>query len=147
MSNASKHKHLDYIQNIINRLANNSFIIKGWAVTLASAILVIAGKGVDDKMELMLVALIPVFCFWLLDAYFLWQENLFRELYKEVSQKREEEIDFKMNVGKFIPRTKKEVKRHKKLLYRGAMFSSTQFFFYFSLVLLMVVIQMIIWIV
>ena len=34
-----KLKHLEFIQNIITRMNTNSFLIKGWAVTIASAIL------------------------------------------------------------------------------------------------------------
>ena len=29
-----KLKHLEFIQNAINRMASNSFIIKGWCITL-----------------------------------------------------------------------------------------------------------------
>ncbi len=32
-------KRLDHLQSIVQRVAGNSFLIKGWAVTLASAIL------------------------------------------------------------------------------------------------------------
>ena len=34
-----KYKHLEMIQNIIQRMATNSFMLKGWAVTLIVAIL------------------------------------------------------------------------------------------------------------
>jgi hypothetical protein len=33
------HKHMDYVQAIITRLGNNSFLLKGWALTLSSALL------------------------------------------------------------------------------------------------------------
>gem|GEM_PF-6654994 len=33
----NKRKHLDLIQAIITRLSNNSFLIKGWCITLKRA--------------------------------------------------------------------------------------------------------------
>jgi hypothetical protein len=32
-----KIKHLEMIQAVISRLANNSFLLKGWSITLVSA--------------------------------------------------------------------------------------------------------------
>lgn len=37
----SKIKHLEMIQGIINRMASNSFYLKGWAVTLVAGIFAI----------------------------------------------------------------------------------------------------------
>lgn len=45
------------------------------------------------------LAYFPAVMFWVLDAYFLWQERLFRTLYKKVSETKEENIDFSMNVS------------------------------------------------
>ena len=39
-----KLKHLEFIQNVINRMNSNSFLIKGWAVTLIAAIFALAAK-------------------------------------------------------------------------------------------------------
>ena len=72
-------KHLDYIQNVINRMANNSFLIKGWTITFISLLFIL---GVNDSNYWLLVlSLLPLICFWNLDAYYLRQERLFRELY------------------------------------------------------------------
>ncbi len=35
---SGKQKHLKFIQNAINRMTGNSFLIKGWTVLLASAL-------------------------------------------------------------------------------------------------------------
>lgn len=40
-------KHLELIQVIITRMAGNSFMLKGWAVTLVSGIFVLASKDTD----------------------------------------------------------------------------------------------------
>jgi len=72
-------KHLEMIQGVINRLAGNSFTMKGWSVTLVSALIAIAvGKG-DGRFAL--AGLLPAVIFWILDGYFLWQERLFRSLF------------------------------------------------------------------
>lgn len=86
MANDAKHKHLDFIQAIVSRLGGNSFQVKGWAITLVSAILALASsKDAVGKLELNIVAFIPVIMFWLLDGYFIWQERLFRSLYNAVA--------------------------------------------------------------
>jgi len=33
-----KLKHLEMLQGVINRMANNSFLLKGWSVVLISAL-------------------------------------------------------------------------------------------------------------
>ena len=94
-----KIKHLEMIQGVINRLAGNSFLLKGWCVTLVSALLALAGK--DSNTKFILVAYYPVLMFWTLDAYFLWQERLFRKLYDKIRLTDEDSIDFSMNYLQF----------------------------------------------
>lgn len=79
-------KHLDYIQSVINRMADNSFKIKGWFVTLISALMALYVSS--DKSWFLLVAFIPIFIFWFLDAYYLQQERKFRSLYDDVTRKK-----------------------------------------------------------
>ena len=93
----AKLKHLELIQGVINRLAGNSFYMKGWTVVLLSALLVLVVR--EDQGDLSLLGLLPVLVFWGLDAYFLWQERLFRALYDRVRLIDAAEIDFSMDVG------------------------------------------------
>ena len=73
-------KHLELIQSIITRMNSNSFQIKGWAITIVSALLALyAGK--DENTTFILVAIAPTLLFWFLDAYYLQQERKFRGLY------------------------------------------------------------------
>jgi hypothetical protein len=73
---------LEFVQAVIGRLANDSFLMKGWAVTVAGLIF---GFAADQKSwQIAAAALIPVAAFWGLDAYFLRQERLFRCLYDAV---------------------------------------------------------------
>ena len=78
----SKLKHLEMIQAVINRMAQNSFLLKGWSVTLTAALFVLAAN--DARPQFILVALFPALMFWGLDGYFLWQERLFGALYDRV---------------------------------------------------------------
>jgi hypothetical protein len=90
-------RHLEITQGVVNRLASNSFSIKGWSMAiLAAAILFIARSNNVYSEYLILTFLIPIFGFWLLDGYFLWQERLFRGVYDDVRQ--QENTDFKMNI-------------------------------------------------
>jgi hypothetical protein len=95
-----KLKHLDMIQGVVNRLANDSFMLKGWSVMIVAALLALSA-ATREKIALMLIAFIPLVVFWILDGYFLWQERLFREIYNHVIKKDEKEIDFVMNPGDF----------------------------------------------
>lgn len=99
MSNENKLKHLEFLHNTINRMSTNSFIIKGWAVTLLSAIFVLADKETNQNYIILMFIVIPVF--WYLNGYFLLQERKFRALYDEVRIKKEEEINFSMDISNY----------------------------------------------
>jgi hypothetical protein len=73
-------KYFDLLQGAISRMAANSFLLKGWSVTLTTAILGLAAK--DAKAMIALVALVPVLVLWGLDAYYLALERKFRGLWK-----------------------------------------------------------------
>ena len=42
-----KVSHLEMIQGVINRMAGNSFALKGWAVTLVAGIFALSSKDAD----------------------------------------------------------------------------------------------------
>ena len=91
-----KVKHMEMVQGIINRMAGNSFMLKGWAVTLVAAVFALAGNDMD-KMYF-LVAYCPIIVFWGLDSYYLFQERLYRSLYNRIRLMKEENVDFNMDV-------------------------------------------------
>ncbi|MBI1747493.1 MAG: hypothetical protein HYR55_13015 [Acidobacteria bacterium] len=96
--NTGRLKHLEMLQQIITRMASNSFLVKGWSVTLLSAILVLTAQGKVYAMGW--VAVIPVAAFWLLDGFFLRQERLFRKLYDRYrSQPQDMPTDFSMDTS------------------------------------------------
>lgn len=65
----SKIEHLKMIQGIITRMNTNSFQIKGWTITLVSALLALYANS--RKVTYIFIALIPVLIFWFLDSYYL----------------------------------------------------------------------------
>ena len=97
MSDEKKLKHLEFIQNVITRMNTNSFMIKGWAVTLVAALFALSDKTPNTEHNLYLITFIPVPVFWLLDGFFIATERRFRNLYKFVSKTVEGQIDFNMN--------------------------------------------------
>lgn len=90
MENEIVHKEIDLIQACITRMANNSFLLKGWAITIIAVGLALTDKAQDQAL-ISTVLLIPLFCFWFLDAFFLRTEKMYREMYKWVLQKRSED--------------------------------------------------------
>lgn len=91
----AKLKHLEIIQGVINRMANNAFLLKGWTVVLVSVLFALAAK--DSNKLYIYLAYFPAIAFWVLDGYFLLQERLFRKLYEKVSKMAPSDIDFSLD--------------------------------------------------
>ena len=96
-------KHLEFIQSIIDRLGRNSFMIKGWMITIvAASIALYAGSISDDSFgntAFILVGILPTLLFWFLDSYYLQQERKFRGIYEDVAQLSDK--DKRVDVKKF----------------------------------------------
>ena len=129
-----KHKYIELVQEVINRMGSNSFALKGWAVTLVAGIFALASKDTDKCY--FLIAYIPIVVFWGLDTYYLWQERLYRALYNKIRKIENEKIDFDMNVNKDELKTKKNT-------YIYTLFSVTELFFYLPLALVSAVVILI----
>ena len=112
------------IQGIINRMASNSFSLKGWAVTLVAGIFALAGKD-TDKMFFG-IAYIPIIIFWGLDSYYLLQERLYRALYDKVRNMNDSDVDFSMNISL------QEFKTEKNTFW-NCLKSKTEIWFYIPL--------------
>jgi hypothetical protein len=56
--NEKKIKHLEFLQNVITRMNSNSFLIKGWTVTIVSALFALASK--DANINYILVSYIAI---------------------------------------------------------------------------------------
>ncbi|HTT99190.1 MAG TPA: hypothetical protein VMF58_14160 [Rhizomicrobium sp.] len=98
----AKLAHLEILQNVIQRMAGNSFLLKGWSVTLVSALFAL---GADKANPLFVyLAYFPTAMFWALDGYFLRQERLFRAKYDSVRLLDKTAIDFSMDTSSLADR-------------------------------------------
>lgn len=94
----AKLKHLEFIQAAISRMATNSFLFKGWAITIAAALSAFA--AVETKTALLTIALVSTTMFWALDGYYLWLERGFICLHKKVAANSDVGTDFSMEIDK-----------------------------------------------
>ena len=65
----AKLKHLEFIQAAISRMATNSFLFKGWAITIAAGLS--AFGTANMQAGLLTIALVSTVMFWAIDAYYL----------------------------------------------------------------------------
>lgn len=94
-------KHLDYLQAIITRHNNNSFMLKGWTITLLSALLALSGAIKEPFISI--IALLPIIIFWSLDALYLSNERCFIDLFNSAVK------------GKYTVPNKKAIKKKFKI--------------------------------
>ncbi|WP_431034943.1 hypothetical protein ACQYWQ_14145 [Streptomyces sp. P6-2-1] len=95
-------KHLEFVQAVIIRLGNNSFLLKGWVMTLTAAVLALSAGRLS--WQIALSGIVPLLGFWYLDSYFLRQERLFRALYEEARTPDSTVEMLSMNVGPYLAR-------------------------------------------
>ncbi len=74
-------KHLEIVQGVITRMADNSRSCKVWCVTLVAAVLVLVARTGEPQHAL--IALVPTLLFLVLDAYYLALERAFRRSYDD----------------------------------------------------------------
>lgn len=91
-------KEIDLIQACINRMAQNSFIVKGWTITLITVILALLPEKIDIRL-LCAIVIVATVCFWYLDAFFLRTERLYRWKYEWViaNRPKSEEYCYDLN--------------------------------------------------
>ncbi len=120
-------KEIDIIQDIIRRMGFNSFMVKGWTISLVVITLLLKGS----KYQVW-IAFIPLLVFWFLDANFLCQERMYRKLYEWVINNRlkTEEYLFDMNAYRF---------RDKVQSMPRIMFSITLGWLYGSIAILIII--------
>lgn len=134
-----KIKHIEMIEAIIERMAKNSFQLKGWSMTLIAIVGAISTQGSDKRF--ILLAFIPIIGFWILDSFYLQQERKYKQLYKNVIAKDEAQIDFCLDTSTATGTTE-EMKR---LCICSCLFSITELCFYpiiaAALIILVVVLK------
>lgn len=85
------HKEIDLIQSCITRMANNSFLLKGWSISIIAVVLALADKAGNPAL-LSAILLIPLLSFWYLDAFFLRTEKMYRKMYEWIIVNRPNKI-------------------------------------------------------
>ena len=98
----SKIAHLGMVQNVITRMASNSFALKAVTVTLTAGVLAFTGAVTDPSPKILLAALVPIVMLWGLDAQYLRLERLFRRLYDAI-RRGEVEEPFSMDIAPYAP--------------------------------------------
>ena len=116
-----KIKHFELIENVIERMEKNSFMLKSWTMTLVVAICALSSQ--DSNAKFIIVAFLPIILFWVLDSYYLLQERKFRTLYSMVIDLKEDEIDFNLDVSN-------DKLGKKNISIFKCLFSFTEIFFY-----------------
>lgn len=126
------HKEIDLIESAIERMARNSFVIKGWSLSLLALVATLSKLSIS--MTVMII-LIPIFGFWWLDSFYLRLERAFRKVYESrVSMRTGGDWvtdTYRVNCGKFLD----EIQSPLRL-----MFSSSTFPFYGSLVAILLIV-------
>lgn len=125
MDKETLHKEIDLIQGVINRMAQNSFLLKGWAITIIVAVLALTKETLitNNITYFSMILLIPLIVFWYLDAFFLHKERCYIKLYDWViiNRPKTEDFQYSLNYSRF----EKEVESIGK-----TMLSSTLITFY-----------------
>lgn len=121
-------QHLEFIQNIINRMNSNSFQIKEWMITVVSALLALYASSSNETY--IFVAIVPTLMFWFLDAYYLQQERKFRAVYNDVLADKSKIPLFTMPIQNYISG---------RYSYWGTLFSKTIGWFYGVVVVLLII--------
>lgn len=112
-------------------MSTNSFLLKGWGVVLVSALFALAAP--EANVKFVFLAYIPAIIFWGLDGFFLWQEQMYRDLYDKVRDKKPDDIDFSMDAETGSGRT-----------WLGAVFSKTLIPFHGALIVSIIVVMLIV---
>ena len=84
-----KIKHLEFIQSNIARMNQCSFQMKGWMITVVTALLALFASSINEQTGIgntmyIIIAIVPTMIFWFLDSYYLTQERKFRGIYNDI---------------------------------------------------------------
>lgn len=77
--NEDERLYLQFLQNNIAKMNSNSSQVKGWCITIVTALLAIFA-AIKNPLFL-IICLVPIIMFWFLDAKYLQQEHKFVEMY------------------------------------------------------------------
>ena len=88
MQSKPNEKHLEFLQNNIARMNQCSFQMKGWSITIASALIAVFVSTISDQNPgskiYLLVAIAATVLFWCLDSLYLSKERRFIGMYNDL---------------------------------------------------------------
>ncbi|MBS3199158.1 hypothetical protein [Turicibacter bilis] len=136
-------KEIDLIQSCINRMAHNSFIIKGWAISLITIILTLLPENFDVNLVCIIGLLITI-CFWSLDGFFLKTEKLYRWKYEWVIVKRLETDQWSYDLNPYnsnmwLPQ-KNGLEKKEPNIFKDAIFTKTLVPIYLSIIFVILIV-------
>ena len=94
-----KIKQLEMLQAVINRMASNPFVFKGWSVTIIAGLSAFATS--DSNKKLLMVAFLATLLLWAVDAYYLSLERQYRLLYEKRAKQKPKEISLSMKLSEY----------------------------------------------
>lgn len=89
-------KHLEMIQAVVARLANEAALIRGWSLTVAAAFYAYSAEA--GSWAVAIVGIVAVAVFWGLNTYYLHTERRFRCLFNRARDQGEDVPLFTMNI-------------------------------------------------
>ena len=136
------HKELDLIQEVIKRMASNSFQVKTWMITGLSAVAALKGELLFQSssensfnwagLGLTIAMLVIIIGFWYLDAFFLRTEKLYRKVYQWVVNNRKNTNDYLYDLNTFkrtVGENSRDLNAETESI-TSLMFSQTLFIFF-----------------
>ena len=87
-----KIRYLEFIQNIITRMAECSFKCKEFCVLIVTGLLAVYASLEKHPETIILCCLAPILIFWFIDSFYLYKERLYRDLYID-NQKISDDVD------------------------------------------------------
>lgn len=85
----SFYKEIELIQACITRMNHNSFMVKGWLLSIIAASMALLPENFNGWFLIGFLVIVTII-FWYLDGFFLYTEKLFRHKYDWVIKKRAE---------------------------------------------------------
>ena len=100
------HKEIDLVQGCINRMAQNSFHIKGWTVTIFAVVLALLPEKIAPTHAILLggVMLATSIMLWYMDSFFLTAEKNYRQIYSWILRERpngNRQLQYELDFNKY----------------------------------------------
>ena len=136
--NETLFKEIDLLQKCIDKASNNSFVVKGWAITLLTVVLALFPEKVNYWFLAIIISGATV-AFWYLDAFFLRVDKLYRWKYEWVIKNRPSNQQDLYNLDPYYEEmlgNDKDGKKRKVPRIIFVMFTPTLLAFYIPLLLI-----------